>query len=235
MTVPGPATVEAPRRHLSERQAEVVDRLVAAAADEVEDKEYGAITVRSIAKRAGVAPATAYTYFSSKDHLLAEVLRRRMRALPAPAVDLGRPVAERVADAVLGMGLGTVDSPAVVAACTTALLGTGLDVKRVREHIGTEIHRRLQAALGPDADAAVLRVLEVHYIGAMLSAGMGHLDFAELPGRLAEAAELLCRGASGAGGAGGTATAAAATAAGATGATAGAAAWSAGGAGDGYR
>lgn len=226
MTVPGPSTVEAPRRHLSERQAEVVDRLVAAAADEVEDKDYGAITVRSIAKRAGVAPATAYTYFSSKDHLLAEVLWRRMRALPAPAVEPGRPVAERVADAVLGMGLGTVDSPAVVAACTTALLGTGLDVKRVREHIGTEIHRRLQAALGPDPEPAVLRVLEVTYIGAMLSAGMGHIEFAELPGRLAEAATLLCRGASGAG----TAAAGAATTDGAA-----TAAWAGGGAGDGSR
>jgi AcrR family transcriptional regulator len=185
------AAVEAPRRHLTERQAELVERLVAAAAEEVEDQGYRAISVRSIARRAGVAPATAYTYFSSKDHLLAEVLWRRMRALPPPLVDLDRPVAERVAEVVREMGLGTVDSPALVAACTSALLGTGFDVKRVREHIGTEIHRRLLAALGPGADPAVLRVLEVTYIGAMLSAGLGHLEFAELPGRLAEAAALL--------------------------------------------
>ena len=39
--------------------------------------------MRSAAERAGVAPATAYTYFASKDHLLAEVLWRRMEALPA--------------------------------------------------------------------------------------------------------------------------------------------------------
>lgn len=191
MTGPGTTVVEAPRRHLTERQAELVERLVAAAAAEVEDHGYRAISVRSIARRAGVAPATAYTYFSSKDHLLAEVLWRRIRAMPPPPVDPERPVAERVADVVREMGLGTVDSPAVVAACTAALLGTGLDVKRVREHIGTEIHRRLLAALGPGGDPAVLRVLEVTYIGAMLSAGLGHLEFAELPGRLAEAAALL--------------------------------------------
>lgn len=185
------AAAEAPRRHLTERQAELVARLVAAAAGEVEEHGYRSITVRSIARRAGVAPATAYTYFSSKDHLLAEVLRRRMQALPPPLVDLDRPVAERVAEAVREMGLGTVDSPAVVAACTTALLGAGPDVLRVRERIGVEIHRRLQAALGPASDPAVLRVLEVTYIGGMLSAGLGHLDFAELPGRLAEAAALL--------------------------------------------
>jgi AcrR family transcriptional regulator len=186
-----PAEVEAPRRHLTERQAELVARLVAAAAGEVEEHGYRPITVRSIARRAGVAPATAYTYFSSKDHLLAEVLWRRMQALPPPLVDLDRPVAERVAGAVREMGLGTVDSPAVVAACTTALLGAGPDVLAVRERIGLEIHRRLKAALGPGADPAVLRVLEVTYIGGMLSAGLGHLDFAELPGRLAEAAALL--------------------------------------------
>ena len=64
------SAMEAPRRHLTERQAGLVQRLVEAAAEEVEDHGYGPITVRSIAKRAGVATATAYTYFSSKDHLL---------------------------------------------------------------------------------------------------------------------------------------------------------------------
>jgi len=67
------------RRHLSERQSEAVERLVVAATEEVESVDYADISVRSIARRAGVAPATAYTYFSSKDHLLAEVLWRRMQ------------------------------------------------------------------------------------------------------------------------------------------------------------
>jgi len=182
---------EAPRRHLSARQADLVDRLVMAAAEEVEEGDYDSITVRSIARRAGVSAASAYTYFSSKDHLLAEVLWRRMQGLPTPLVDLHRPAADRVADAVDQLGFGTVDSPAVVAACTTALLSNSPDVKRIRERIGGEIHRRLHAALGPDADPVVLRVLETTYIGAMLSAGLGHLEFAELPDRLREAAGLM--------------------------------------------
>ena len=82
-----PAAMEAPRRHLTERQVELVQRLVEAAAEEVEEHGYGPITVRSIAKRAGVATATAYTYFSSKDHLLSEVLWRRLQALPPALVD----------------------------------------------------------------------------------------------------------------------------------------------------
>jgi AcrR family transcriptional regulator len=189
------AAMEAPRRHLTERQVELVQRLVTAAADEVVDHGYGPITVRSIAKRAGVATATAYTYFSSKDHLLAEVLWRRIQGLPAPAVDMDRPVSARVADVVAELSLGTLDQPDLVAACTTAMLAPGPDVQRVRGQIGAEIHRRLLAALGSDGDPAVLRVLETTYFGAMLSAGLGHRDFAELPDRLAEAAALLTAGA----------------------------------------
>ena len=124
-------TVEQPeRRQLSERQADVMERLVAAAAVEAEARPYAGITVRTIAKRAGVAPATAYTYFSGKDHLLAEVLWRRAQSSPH-LVDLSLPLPERVADTARTMGFGSMGSPAVTA-CTTALLGDGPDVKRVR-------------------------------------------------------------------------------------------------------
>jgi hypothetical protein len=99
-----------------------------------------------------------------------------------------------VADTVRTMGFGALDSPAVVAACTTALLGDGPDVKDVRGRIGREIARRLAAALGPDADPAVLRVLQITYTGAILSAGLGHLPFDALPGLLAEAAQLMAGG-----------------------------------------
>jgi AcrR family transcriptional regulator len=182
------------RRHLSDRQAEAVERLVDAAAAEVAERSYAEVSVRSIAKRAGVAAATAYTYFSSKDHILAEVLWRRMQAAPH-LVDLTQPLPERVANAVRTMGFGAENSPAVVAACATALLGDGPDVMDVRARIGREVGKRLQAALGPDVDPAVHRVLQITYTGAILSAGLAHLRFADLPGLLAEAAELLTGGA----------------------------------------
>ena len=180
------------RRHLSERQAEVMERLVAAAEEEAEARPYGDISVRSIAKRAGVAPATAYTYFSGKDHLLAEVLWRRMQGSPH-LVDVNLPLGERVAATVRTMGFGTMDTPSV-AVCTTALLADGPDVKRVRTRIGVEIGRRLAAALGPGADPAVLSVLQVTYTGAILSAGMGHLAFDAVPALMVEAVALMSRG-----------------------------------------
>ena len=37
------------------------------------ESSYADLTVRAVAARAKVAPATAYTYFSSKNHLIAEI------------------------------------------------------------------------------------------------------------------------------------------------------------------
>lgn len=193
----GDSPAEQPgRRHLSERQAEVMERLVAAAAEEAEERPYADVSVRTIAKRAGLAPATAYTYFSGKDHLLAEVLWRRMQASPS-LVDLTLPLPERVADTVRTMGFGAMGSPAV-AVCTTALLGDGPDVKRVRSRLGAEIMRRLESALGGGEDPAVLDVLQVTYTGALLSAGMGHLAFDAVPMLMAEATALMTRTGAGA-------------------------------------
>jgi AcrR family transcriptional regulator len=187
---PGAPGDEQPgRRHLSERQAEVMDRLVAAASDEAEERTYSEITVRTIAKRAGLAPATAYTYFSGKDHLLAEVLWRRMQS-STPLVEVNLPLVDRVATTVRTMGFGTMETPAV-AVCTTALLADGPDVKRVRARIGAEISRRLSAALGPAADPTVLGVLQITYTGAILSAGMGHLAFDAVPTLMAQAVTLM--------------------------------------------
>jgi AcrR family transcriptional regulator len=177
------------RRHLSERQAGVMERLIAAAAEEAEERPYAEISVRTIAKRAGVAPATAYTYFSGKDHLLAEVLLRRAQASPG-LVDLTLSLPERVADTARTMGFAAMGS-AAVAVCTTALLGDGPDVKRVRSRLGAEITRRLAAALGAGVDVAVLNVLQVTYTGALLSAGMGHLAFDAVPPLMAEATALM--------------------------------------------
>ena len=71
-------STEPTRRRLTERQAHTVERLTVAAVDEVRVVGYDGLTVRNVARRAGVAPATAYTYFASKDHLVAEVFWRRL-------------------------------------------------------------------------------------------------------------------------------------------------------------
>jgi AcrR family transcriptional regulator len=185
---------EASRRRLTVRQAAVVELLVDAAADEARAEGYEGLTVRNVARRAGVAPATAYTYFASKDHLLAEVLWRRFQALPVPD-ETGADDAARQADRVIAelrtLGLFMADDPTLAAACTTALLGSGPEVRALRVLFGTALHARLAHALGDGADAAVLRSLDLAYSGAMLWAGMGHIRFEDVPDALADAARLV--------------------------------------------
>ena len=191
----GARAAEATRRRLTPRQAANVDRVVAAAAEEARLGGYPATTVRSAAKRAGVAPATAYTYFASKDHLLAEVLWRRMEALPEVEHPAGASTLERVAAELRAVSLFVSDDSQLAAACTSALLGTGPEVRSLRVRFGAEVHRRLRAALGDGTDPAVLAGLDLAYSGAMLWAGMGHISFTDIPGVLSEVARALLEGA----------------------------------------
>jgi AcrR family transcriptional regulator len=182
--------IESTRRYLTPRQAELVDRVVEAAVREVREHGYDGLTVRGAARSAGVAPATAYTYFASKDHVLAEILWRRLESLPSVAPDPTLPQLQRVTEELARLGTFMAADPDVAAACTTALLGTGADVKELRDRIGSRIVLRIAAALGDD-DGPVLQTLNLAYVGAMLSAGMGHLTFEEVPGAMATAAALV--------------------------------------------
>ena len=74
-TVPGgrPEVIRRPR------QEETFRKLVSAALDTLRGSSYADLTVRGVAARARVAPATAYTYFSSKNHLVAVVYLELVR------------------------------------------------------------------------------------------------------------------------------------------------------------
>jgi AcrR family transcriptional regulator len=185
-----PASV-ASRRVLAGRPADTVASLVDAAVAEVAETGYDGLTIRGVARRAGVSPATAYTYFASKEHLLTEVFWRRLAALAEPEVAGRQPVAERVRDAVAGVALLVADEPELAGAITTSLLAHDSDVQVVRDRIGAAISNRLGAAIGPAADPATVQILTFTFIGALLSAGMGYATYAALPGVMADAATLM--------------------------------------------
>jgi len=185
-----PAT-EAPRRLLTERQAQVVRTLTDAAVEQIRAAGYDGLTVRNVAARAGVAPATAYTYFGSKDHLIAEAFWRRVRALPEPRIDNRRAASQRVKAALKDLTSLLAGEPELAGASTTAMLASDPDVKHIRDRVGAVIRQRLELALGDDDGEQVLMALELTVGGAMIRAGMGHLDYAELPERVAEVAGLL--------------------------------------------
>jgi AcrR family transcriptional regulator len=181
----------APRRTLSGRPADTVTSLVDAAVAEVAETGYDGMTIRGVARRAGVSPATAYTYFASKEHLLTEVFWRRLAALDEPKSTRQQPVADRVSAAVRDVALLVADEPELAAGITTALLAHDGDVQAVRDRIGAAISARLAAAIGPDVDTGVAQILTFTFIGALLSAGMGYATYAALPDVMAEAASLM--------------------------------------------
>lgn len=184
-------TVNEPaRRDLGSRQADRVDRVVDAALAELRAEGYDGLTVRKVATRAGVAAATAYTYFGSKDHLVAEVFWRRLQGFDHAPSRAKTPLA-RVESALRGLALLVADEPELAAASTTALLASDPDVERLRRRIGATFNEVLAAALGPEVDPAVLQTLNLALAGALLHAGMGYLSYTELADRMAEVAATL--------------------------------------------
>lgn len=185
------AEVGGSRRRLTVRQAETIDGLVDAAVEEIREQGYEGLTVRNVARRAGVAPATAYTYFASKDHLVTEAYWRRLQALAPLRVDGRWSAARRASEALRQMALLVADEPQLSSACTAAMLRDDPDVARLRDLIGAEVHRRLAAAVG-DVPAAAARTsaLTLLFTGALVHVGIGHLSYDAMADRLAEAAAL---------------------------------------------
>ena len=187
--------LDAPRRALSARQAATVDGLVDATVAELAATGYAPLSVRSVARRAGVAPATAYTYFASKEHLVAEVFWRRFRAQPDDVDRSGSP-SGRARAALEAFALVVAHETDLAAACTVAVLADDPDVRVLRARIGAELHRRLLDALGDAADPDVVQTLQLATAGALLQVGTGHLDYADLPAVLERVTATVLGGAS---------------------------------------
>lgn len=141
---------QATRRELNPRQAGTVERVLAAAREELREVGFDDLTVRSVAHRAGVAPATAYTYFSSKNHLVAEIFWRRLNQRPRLEETLTTPLA-RVVEVFNDLADLLASEQELAAATTSAMLATEPDVRQLRLLIGNEINARIAAALGDRA------------------------------------------------------------------------------------
>jgi AcrR family transcriptional regulator len=185
------------------RQEETFRKLVLAALDTLRASSYADLTVRAVAARANVAPATAYTYFSSKNHLIAEVYLDLGRQVPF-FTDVNDTRLSRVQQVLRSLALVVADEPEVAAACTTALLSNDNAVRPVRDRIGAEIHKRIKSALGPSAlgpsalgpqgDARTVAALEMSYFGALVHAGSGAFTYRQIADRLGYVVGLILGG-----------------------------------------
>jgi AcrR family transcriptional regulator len=175
---------------LTAKQADTVDRLGRCAVEVLSRQGFAGLTIRMVAAEAGVGAATAYTYFSSKEHLVAEVFWRRLAGTPEPANESTDPTA-RVVVVLRHIALLLADEPELAAAVTYALLGKDPDVQHLRLRIGLEINSRLTMALGPEATPELVEALELLYAGALVRAGMGHASYQFIADLLERSARQL--------------------------------------------
>ena len=179
------------------RQEETFRKVLTAGREMLRETSYADLTVRAVAKRANVAPATAYTYFSSKNHLVAEVYLDLIKRVPF-FTDVNDTLLTRVDSVLRHLALVVADDPEVAAACTTALMsGHDPAVITVRDRIGAEIHRRIASAIGPDADSRTVSALEMTFFGALVQAGSGAFTYRQIADRLTFVVGLLLSGNSG--------------------------------------
>ena len=165
------------------RQEETYNRLLDAAVELLHETKYSDLTVRAIAARAQLSPATAYNYFKSKNGLVAALYLRLVLTVPL-FVDVNQTTHERIIQEIHALAMLGVDEPEVAAACTTALMGDEDELVPLREQIGIEVRRRLTAALGPGIPVSVLAAVEFVFYGALVRAGTGSLSYDTVAGRL---------------------------------------------------
>ncbi|CAM3725655.1 TetR/AcrR family transcriptional regulator [Nocardioides marinus] len=174
------------RQAVDGRRAETLEKLLEAGSEELRAVGHDALTVRSVAARAGVSPATAYTYVASKNHLFAELFWRYLDS-DRPAVS-GSGALERLRATTRALAGQLAAAPELAAAVTPALLSSDPDVERLRLRIGGEFLDRFAESIGDDIPAdrvdPVLETLVMAFSGALLQTGMGLITYAELADRL---------------------------------------------------
>lgn len=177
-------------RSFNARQAETVAKLLDAALAELRAVGYDALTVRTVASRAEVAPATAYTYFASKNHLVAELFSRKLAELPA-VEQAGPTPQDRLAAEFQHLAEFLGAEPELASGTTVAMLGPEPDVARLRLSTARVIADRIAAALGGAATSELVEALSLVWSGSLLQAGLGHQTYPEMAAQLTRVAGLL--------------------------------------------
>ena len=151
------------------RSEQSVRKLIDAAVEELARSPYADFTVRAVAARAAVSPTTAYTYFPSKDALIAEVYLRLLRDA-STFVDVNDTAETRVKSQLRELLLLLADTPYLADACSTALMADDAVVNDARLRIAAEVSRRITASLGPECSHDVVTTLHMVFSGATMHA-----------------------------------------------------------------
>ncbi len=158
---------------------------------------YAAVTMRSVAERANVGPATVYRYFSSKDHLIADVHARRtldiIAELEAKPPRHKRP-ADRVSAVFRRMLVATADDLPLASAGVAAI--TSGDPTASASDFWSEVAMPsyLNIALGDSkvGDRAALGELLGHvFFSLMCGMAVGRMSLGEAEQSMDRAVQLV--------------------------------------------
>jgi AcrR family transcriptional regulator len=171
---------------------EIGCRVLDATVDLVREVPYSIITMRSIAKRAGVSHGEICAYFRSKDAIVAEIYLERLRAAPL-IVDVEQSARARIAAQFSQLVMLLADEPGVAAACSSALICDEPSVRAIRQRIHAELQRRVRAALRSGAWPEVAETLEFGLLGALVHASCGADTFHQTAEDLASVVAVVLR------------------------------------------
>lgn len=171
---------------------DIIDAAVAIAAEE----GYDALTTRTVAARAGVAIGTVYRYFTSKDHILVEVMfdwSRRFEQSVAENLPVGASPADRIAEVFDRFAARAGRRPLLAAAMVRAAASSDLTVIALRRDQRSVTSRLVELAIGdvdiPDRDD-VLAVFEDVAFASMLNT---HDTTSSIGDHMRRAARVLLR------------------------------------------
>src|SRR5258708_5961805 len=120
--------------HRTRIDDEIGRRVLDAMVELVREVPYSTITMRAIAKRAGVSHAEICVYFRSKDAIVAEIYLERLRAAPL-IVDVDQSARARIAAQFSQLVMLLADEPGIAAARSSALICGEPSVPRLRQRI----------------------------------------------------------------------------------------------------
>jgi AcrR family transcriptional regulator len=196
VNVASPQTLTIERR-LTSAQAERRDRVREAARRLAQEGGYAAVTMDAVAERSGVARATIYRYFASKDHLLAEVAfdwgREIAGRLQADPPD-GATTAARVASCLRRVLEAAFAQPRLTAAVVASAISSEPEAVRAQQRFASVIPGFVDVAIG---DASLERRAEIEEVIAhvvfslLVNTTTGRISDADAIVRLETATELL--------------------------------------------
>lgn len=198
--VPAPGDGVRIERRIETAQAARRARIRDAARALASEGGYAAVTMHDVAERAGVGRATVYRYYSSKDHLIADVHLEQSAAI-VEELSADPPRASQPADRLAELCGRIIDVAADDLLLTEAGVALALSddpvVASADEWRRTMMLPYLRAALSDDLDAAlddvdtVAEILQAVLFQALLGLVRGRLDAEAAKSMLARAAHVV--------------------------------------------